>query len=180
MGELTATTTAARTPIRPHSIMRRFQDCGAAISVESSAMLIQSLAPRRVSAFFNYDTHDRRPALRRSAGCGGRNFEQARSSVADLPATSPRVSAPVSPARTGSFYWQTALVHPMRRRATNYRAGLLEYPNLISGCSIQPCATLSADGSRRYAQRRPMLPQSRLPVMVGFKPLSSSPLPGPT
>ena len=151
-GELTATTTAARTPIRPHSIMRRFQDWGAAISVESSAMLIQSLATRRVSAFFNYDTHDRRPALRRSAGCGGRNDFL----LAALPFI-----------RCGGGQQID-------------RAGLLEYPNLISGCSVQPCATLYADGSRRYAQRRHMLPESSPPVMVGFKPLSSSPLPGPT
>src|SRR5204863_7134359 len=92
-GELTATTTAARTPVTPYSIMRRFQDCGAPISVESSAMLIQSLAPRRVSAFFNYDTHDRRRALRRSAGCGGRNFEHATSSIASLSATLTSVTA---------------------------------------------------------------------------------------
>src|SRR5438477_13212235 len=103
IGELTATTAAARTPMRPHSIMRRFQDCGAPISVESSAMLIQSLAPRRVSAFFNYDTHDRRRAPRRS-GCGGRNDFL----LAALPFI-----------RCGGGQQID-------------RAGLLEYPNLIS------------------------------------------------
>src|SRR5438874_2370006 len=108
-GELTATTAAARTPIRPHSIMRRFQDCGAAISVESSAMLIQSLAPRRVSAFFNYDTHDRR----RSAGCGGRNFEHASSSIASLSATLTSVTASLLFILFGS-------VRPARQRAGSF------------------------------------------------------------
>jgi hypothetical protein len=74
-GELTAATTAARTPMTPYSIMRRFQDCGAAISVESSAMLIQLLAPRGVSAFLTKTPMIDTVLCDAQPGCGGREFE---------------------------------------------------------------------------------------------------------